>query len=216
MFKLIIFDYDGLIVNSEQVTYGALKTLLRRYNHTLAWEYYVRHIGTPVRDALQNFYRDYPMNVSFEEFVKERNRIVSEYVTNKLRPMPGLISLLNYLKKNNASLVIATSGKRTYVEAGLHKFNIAHYFQTVVCIEDVKRGKPHPDLLMEVLKRTGFKNSEAVILEDSPHGIEAASRAGIFSIAIPIKRVDYNKFIKADIIVDSLRNVKKLLGLLIK
>lgn len=211
--KLIIFDYDGLMVNSEYVIYDALKIFYKKYGHDLSWEYFCRYIGTPVQDALKHFYKDYPIALSFDEFLDQRNRIVSKQIEKKLKLMPYLKELLDCLAKNNISMAIATSGKRDYISNMLEKFHINSHFKTIVCVDEVRRGKPHPDLINEVLKRTGFTPSETLIIEDSPHGIESARRAGIYSIAVPTRGVALHKFKDANIISNSLKDLKDILTL---
>ncbi|MCL4415140.1 MAG: HAD family phosphatase [Patescibacteria group bacterium] len=211
MFKLVIFDYDGLIVNSEQVIFEAIKELFKKYKKSLTWEYYLKHIGTPKLIALRHFHADYSLKISFKKFVKERDEIVKKYINDKIKLMPGLLTLLNYLHSKKIAMAIATSGNKNYVSEGLKKFKIKKYFRTVVYVEDVERGKPYPDLIFEVLKRTNYKPSEAIILEDSPSGIEAAFRAKVFSVAIPTRGVDYKKFSKVSVVCNNLNQVKKMI-----
>jgi HAD superfamily hydrolase (TIGR01509 family) len=206
--KLVIFDYDGLMVNSEYVVYDALKTFYKKHGHDLPWSYYCKHIGMPVQDALVHFYKDFPIALSFDKFFEERNKIVAKYIKKKLALMPHLKELLDIFAKRNISMAIATSGKKNYISYGLNKFGINKYFETIVTVDEVKRGKPHPDLILETLRRTGFAPSKAIIIEDSPHGIESARRAKIRSIAIPTRGVALNKFEGASIVCESLGEVE--------
>ncbi len=133
-----------------------------------------------------------------------------------LKLMPGINSIMNFFIKKNIPLAIATSGEKTYVEYWLKKFNIIPFFKTIVTINDVKRGKPHPDLINEVLIRMECKPDDAIILEDSPNGIEAAAQAGVFSVAIPTERVNYDKFPKANIIVNKVENLERLFSFIMQ
>lgn len=208
MLKLVIFDFDGLMVNSEKVTFNALNKLFEEYNYHITWEYHCTQIGIPVKTALQKYYTDYLLSISFEKFLEKRNEIVSNFMEKNLQLMPGLTSLLNFLKKKNIIMAIATSGRKNYVENYLNKFNILSFFKTIVTIDDVKQGKPSPDLIHEVLKRTDIKSSEAIILEDSPIGIDAANKAHVLAIAVPSIGVDHKKFINAAKIFKNLDEVK--------
>ncbi len=211
MLKLIIFDFDGLLVNSEYVVFDALKQLFKRYKKKLTWDYFKRYIGIPVADALKNYHEDFMLSISYRQFVKERNTIVQQFFRTKLRLMPGVKKLLNMLAKQPVSLAIATSGKRVYISDSLKRFKIERFFKTVVCVEDVKRGKPHPDLIIETLRKTWVSPEESIIIEDSPKGIEAAQRAKIKSIAIPTKNVAKTYFRGATYIRSSIRNLYPLL-----
>lgn len=212
MIKHFIFDYDGLMVNSEQVVFEALESLFKKYGKKLTWEYYCRHIGRSIKDSMKSFHKDHALKLDLEAFTRARNRIVKEYIDKKIRLMPGLLSLLLLLKKRSIAMSIATSGRRNYIANGLNKFEIGSYFTLVTCIDDVQRGKPHPDLIERTLELSGYTPKETLILEDSPYGIEAAHRAGVYSIAIPTQGVPYEQFQKASMIVSDLHFLHKVLS----
>lgn len=205
--KLAIFDFDGLMVNSEQVIYLALKKLFNKYDKILTWDYFARHIGTPVSIALPQFYKDHSLPLSYEDFLLERNNAVKVAIGRDLKLIPGLIPFLNLLKDRQFTLSIATSAKRKYLETILTKYNIQHYFDYIVTVDDVKRGKPYPDLFIAVLQKACLKPNDAFILEDSPSGIQAAKAAQVMSIAIPAPKVDLLLFSDAIFIVDSIETL---------
>lgn len=207
MLKLIIFDFDGLMVNSEHVVFDALKILFKKYNKILTWDYYCKHIGIPVPDSLRGFYKDFSLSIPFSQFLNDRNAIVQKYLQTKIRLMSGVKKLMRLLSKKPVTLAIATSGKRTYIEYWLKKFGVFKYFKTIICIDDVRKGKPHPDLILKTLKEAGFSAKESIIIEDSPSGIEAARRAKIKSIAIPTKGVLLKNFKDATFIFDSINQL---------
>lgn len=211
--KLVIFDHDGLMVNSEKVVFTVIRDIFKEYNQNYTWEYFSQHIGMSVAKSLQIFYRDFPISITFEEFYDLRNKKVTEYIEEHLEIMDGLIPLLKYLDKLHIPMTIATSGKRDYIAKNLNKFSIAKYFSDIVTIDDVKRGKPHPDLILKALEKANVKAEDAIMLEDAPHGIEASYNAKVFSVAVPTKGMDYNRFTKANIIVEDLYQVINLFKL---
>src|SRR3990167_8810344 len=210
MLKLVIFDHDGLMVNSEIVVFSALNDLFKRHNHNFGWDYFVKHIGMSVSEYLEIFYKDFPLAITFDEFYSLRNEIVAKHIEKDLQLMPGLLPLLKTIKNLGIDMAVSTSGKREYIESSLNRFDIADFFTTVVCIEDVTRGKPYPDLLLKCLKNVNVAAKHAVMLEDSPHGIDAANRAGVFSIAVPTKSMDLNKFADAKLILPDLETLNNL------
>ncbi|MBI5122563.1 HAD family phosphatase [Candidatus Roizmanbacteria bacterium] len=205
--KLAIFDFDGLMVNSEQVVYLSLKKLFNKYGQILTWDYFARHIGTPVSVSIPQFYKDYPLPLSYDDFLLERNSVIKEAMNTSLKLMPGLIQFLNILKEKQLILSIGTSAKRRYLKTILMKYNIQHYFKYIVTADDVKRGKPYPDIFVEILKKANFKSNEAFILEDSPSGIQAAKAIQIMCVAIPAPKVNIASFSGASFIVDSLETL---------
>lgn len=194
MLKLVIFDHDGLMVNSEHVVFSALREIFAIYNHDYSWNYFTQHIGLSVEESLHIFYKDFPLPIPFEEFYSERNKRVEMYLAQKLELMPGLLPLLTILKRHGVSMAISTSGKKEYILKNLKKFDLTDFFSCVVSIDDVKQGKPHPDLVLKVLEILNVSPKDAMMLEDSPLGIEAANRAGVWSIAIPTSGMDLTKF----------------------
>lgn len=210
--KIAIFDFDGLMVNSEQVIFIALQKLFAKYNINLTWSYFANHIGIPVSVALPQFYNDHPIPLPYDDFLIQRNQIIKDEMRNNLKLMPGLISLVTKLIKKNFILAIGTSAKRKYIEDILHTYHLKRSFTNIVTIDDVKRGKPHPDLFLAVLKQSNFIPEDAFVLEDSPSGIQAAKAAGIMSIAVPAPMVNLSHFSDATFIISSLESLVKSLG----
>lgn len=210
MIKLVIFDHDGLMVNSEEIVFTAIRDIFKKYHQNYTREYFNQHIGMSVTESLQIFYKDFPIPITFEEFYNLRNDKVSEYLEKRLQIMDGLIPLLNYLYKLHIPMAIATSGKKDYIIKNLKKFGVSKYFKIITTIDEVKKGKPNPDLILKTLKKAKVKPENAIILEDAPNGIQAAYNAKVFSIAVPTKGVDHNQFTKANIIVNNLHQVLNL------
>jgi HAD superfamily hydrolase (TIGR01509 family) len=209
--KMVIFDFDGLMVNSEQVIFTALRKLFTRYEVDLTWSYFAQHIGTPVHISLPQFFNDHPIPLSYDDFLIQRNMVIKKEMESSLRLMPGLTSLITLLNKKKYILSIGTSAKKIYLENILHKYHIHNFFKYVVTIDDVKRGKPDPDLFLEVLKQANVSSKDAFILEDSPSGIQAAKAAKIMSIAIPAPEVNLALFSDSTFIIDSLESLAKSL-----
>lgn len=210
--KLAIFDFDGLMVNSEQVIYSALEKLFAKYNIDLSWSYFARHIGTPVHIALPAFYNDHQLPISYADFLIQRDRLIIEAIKNDLQLMPGLTSLLSLLTSKGYILSIGTSAKRVYLENVLRKYNILSYFSHIVTIDDVKRGKPFPDIFLTVLHQANINARDAFVLEDSPNGIQAAKKAKIMSVAVPAREVGITNFSDATFVVNSLESITHALN----
>lgn len=210
--KMVIFDFDGLMVNSEQVIFAALHKLFSRYGVDLTWGYFAQHIGTPVHISLPQFFKDHPIPLSYDDFLIQRSSVIKIEMESSLNLMPGLNTLIKLLNKKKYILSIGTSAKKTYLENILRKYHLYNLFKYIITIDDVKRGKPHPDLFLEVLKQSNIAPQDALVLEDSPSGIQAAKAANIMSIAIPAPEVNLALFSEATFIVDSLELLAKSLN----
>ena len=209
--RLVIFDHDGLMVNTEDVVYAALVQLFGEYGCAFPWDYYATSLGMPVAEALAMYLRDLPLPLTMEELAAVRNERVRALTETDLRPMPGLLPLLEALRARGDLLAVATSGTRSHISASLARFSLTDYFDAVVCVDDVARGKPHPDLILEVLRRTGVAPHDAIMLEDAPRGVEAAQRADVFCIAVPTHGLPLDDFALAPALARDLFAVQRLL-----
>ena len=210
--RLVIFDHDGLMVNTEDVVYAALVRLFGEYGCAFPWEYYVTSLGMPVVESLAMYRRDLALTMTVEELATVRDERVRALTETDLQTMPGLVALLEALRARGDRLAVATSGTRAHIALSLERFGLTGYFDAVVCIEDVTRGKPHPDLILEVLRRTETAASDAIMLEDAPRGVEAAHNADVFCIAVPTHGIPLDAFALAPAIARDLPAVQRLLA----
>jgi HAD superfamily hydrolase (TIGR01509 family) len=209
--RLVIFDHDGLMVNTEDVAYAIYARIFQARGFPFPWDYYATSLGMPVADALAMYLRDMPDLLTMEELRAERAELMEVVVETELQLMPGLVPLLTALRSRGDLLAVATSGTRSHIDNSLARFELTDYFDAVVCINDVARGKPHPDLILEALRRTGIPAANAIMLEDAPRGVEAAHRAGVFCIAVPTHDIPMDAFALAPAIARDLYAVQKLL-----
>lgn len=208
MLQLIIFDYDGLMVDSEELAYLADHELLSSLGVHLDREYFNRFLGIPVIDTLKDYVGKYSLDVEIDALLLRREELMLRLEKN-LKPMKGLFELLHYLHSSGIRMAIASSGKKNYVLRGLHQFGIKDAFEAVVCSDEVERGKPFPDLVLEALQQTGTDPGHACMLEDSLHGAEAARRAGVFCIVVPPAAADVHGYKQCDFIAADLPQVQR-------
>lgn len=209
--RLVIFDHDGLMVNTEDVAYAVYARIFEARGISFPWDYYITSLGMPVADAQAMYLSDMPDLLTMEELRAERAELMEIVVQTELRLMPGIVPLLAALRARGDLLAVATSGTRSHIEGSLARFEVTDYFDAVVCIDDVTRGKPHPDLILEALRRTDTAASNAIMLEDAPRGVEAAHRAGVFCIAVPTHGIPLDEFALAPAIARDLHAVHKML-----
>jgi len=119
--------------------------------------------------------------------MRTRHRLGSETVTHSSPIMPGVLDYIHDAKRLGLKLAIASSSPHSWVDGHTQRLGIFHFFDKVICRDDVGAGrtKPYPDLFLEALNQLQVRKNEAVIFEDSPNGVTAANRAGIFVVAVP-------------------------------
>ncbi len=213
MQKTFIFDYDGLLVDSEKLALKAETQMLSEFGYSLTEEGFGKYLGVPVRDVMEAYIKDFGLQADVQDMVDRRAALINDLL-DTLELMPGAPELLAYLKKNDWTLAIASSGKRDYILKGLRKFELESFFQEIVTVDDVARGKPHPDLVLETLKRTQVAAHEAMMAEDAPNGIAAANAAGVFSIAVPAIGQSWADFHAASAVFRDLHRVLNFLKII--
>ncbi|HRN69857.1 MAG TPA: HAD family phosphatase [Candidatus Woesebacteria bacterium] len=211
MIKLIIFDYDGLLVESEIIAFLAEEKILKQHGKILTKKLFNNYLGYSVRETIQGYIKYYDLSINLNEFILQRDEVINSLLSSHLSLKPGAKLLLNYLKDKNISMAIGSSGKRSYIEKGLAILGISDYFNNITSIDEVVRGKPHPDIFLKVLNKNHVESRDAIVLEDAVSGIQAAQDAHIFCIAIASSSIDIQEYRIADLIVDNLQKVKELL-----
>lgn len=215
--KLVIFDVDGLMLDTESVWKKVWKDV--------GEEYGVKDFGTTIFLDLVGVGGE-----KVEEVICEKLNYLSnplelldlarkkgkELLDIKIDVKPGVFELLDFLDKNNIKKAIATSTSREISFIRLNKLNLWNRFDFILCGDEILNRKPHPDIYLKILEQMNFNNDECLVLEDSKIGVEAAYRAKIPCIMVPdIVAPTKNQEEQTYAIVNNLYDVKKILkGLL--
>lgn len=186
MIKAIIFDMDGLMIDSERVTFEGYQAMLAKMNLTMSEEFYKTLLGKPIKGIFQRFYDEYGNDFPIESVIDDVHQYMAKRFENEGVPIKkGLIPLLKYLKENNYKTIVATSSNRNRVDTILQSADIEKYFDASICGDEVTRGKPNPEVFLKSCQKLNVKTEEAIVLEDSEAGIQASHAANIKVICIP-------------------------------
>ena len=186
MIKAVIFDMDGLMIDSERVTFECYQEILKGMNLTMDEEFYKTLLGKPLKGIYQRFYDVYGNNFPIEDVIKDVHALMAQrFETEGVPVKTGLKSLLEYLKINNYKTIVATSSNRDRVDTILAQAQITDYFDDSICGDEVTKGKPNPEVFLKSCQKLGVSVDEAIVLEDSEAGIQASYDAGIKVICIP-------------------------------
>lgn len=186
MLRALIFDFDGLIVDTESPAYHAWQELYRRHQQDLPIELWAQVIGThEIRfDAMAHLEQLHGESLDQEALRADRD-IQKTALTDAQPLLPGVRELVAYARLAGIKLGVASSSHHPWVEGHLRSRGILDAFTCICCREDVELTKPHPDLFVTSLACLAVGPSEAVVFEDSPNGILAARAAGVFAVAVP-------------------------------
>ena len=186
MIKAIIFDMDGLMIDSERVTFECYQEILKGMNLTMDEEFYKTLLGKPLKGIYQRFYDVYGNDFPIEDVIKDVHALMAKrFETEGVPIKTGLKSLLEYLKENNYKTIVATSSNRDRVDTILSQAQITDYFDDSICGDEVTKGKPNPEVFLKSCQKLGVNVDEAIVLEDSEAGIQASYDACIKVICIP-------------------------------
>lgn len=186
MIKAIIFDMDGLMIDSERVTFECYQERLKDMNLTMDAEFYKTLLGKPIKGIYQRFYDVYGNDFPIENVIRDVHQLMAErFETEGVPVKKGLVELLHYLKDNNYKTIVATSSNRDRVDKILAQAKITEFFDDSICGDEVTKGKPNPEVFLKSCQKLGVNVDEAIVLEDSEAGIQASYDANIKVICIP-------------------------------
>ena len=186
MIKAIIFDMDGLMIDSERVTFECYQERLKDMNLTMDEKFYKTLLGKPIKGIYQRFYDVYGNDFPIENVIQDVHQLMAErFETEGVPVKKGLVELLHYLKDNNYKTIVATSSNRDRVDKILAQAKITEFFDDSICGDEVTKGKPNPEVFLKSCQKLGVNVDEAIVLEDSEAGIQASYDAGIKVICIP-------------------------------
>lgn len=210
MLKGIIFDMDGLMVDTEPMSFVCYKEIIESYGYTFHLDEYVKtYPGKSLLTSFNYMKEHYHIDFDIEEKIELFKALEIKYMKeNGIELKKGLVDLLKYLKEHHYKTIIATSSIEERAYRILERHDILKYFDTVVYGSEVSRGKPFPDIFLKACEKLDIKPDEALVLEDSEAGIQAAYDANIPVICIPDMKFPQELYvIKTTAILSSLDQV---------
>ncbi len=183
--RAVVFDLDGLMFNTEELYQYVGAEVLRRRGCEFTPDLLDEMMGRPGAIALQIMIDWHQLDTTVEKLSSESDEVFAEILAEQLDVMPGLLPLLEALETAGLPKAIATSSGRRFVTEVLSKFQLEPRFQFILAAEDVKNGKPDPEIYLTAAARFGLMPAEILVLEDSQNGCRAAAAAGTFAVAVP-------------------------------
>lgn len=181
-----MFDLDGLLVDSEKLFFRVGERLLERRGKRFTQRTMSLMLGRPARQAYANMAAEHGLDEPIEELIKEGRRLFFELMDQEgIDLMPGAAELLEYVQSLNMPVGLATSSGRHYTERVLEAVGLSDRFAFVLTSDDIKLGKPHPEIYLLSARRHGVSPQALLVFEDSPAGLQAAVSAGAQCIVVP-------------------------------
>jgi HAD superfamily hydrolase (TIGR01509 family) len=207
MIRAIVFDFDGLILDTEEPVYRSWLEVYQAHGEELPFERWVQIVGStttgfhPQHHLEERLGRALPKEV-LDRRIGRRTELV---LAQKL--LPGVVSHIDQAKGMGLKVGVASSSTAEWVRGHLARLGILEQFDCLRCRDDVAHAKPEPDLYVAVLDCLGVAASDAFAIEDSPNGVMAAKRAGLRCVAIPNSITARLDLSGADVLLRSLAEI---------
>jgi HAD superfamily hydrolase (TIGR01509 family) len=208
MIRAILFDLDGLMVDSEPHSLASWHAVLATRGIVLEQAVIDRMFGTRLIDTAHMLVKLYDLSDQPAALAQEKEEYQITYLQGRIKPMPGLFELLEAINKKGLQKAIASSGVRRYVTAVLKEIGLTNRFGVIVTGEEVAHGKPAPDIFLAAAQTLQVEPRECLVLEDAPNGVSAAKAASMRAIAIPNLHTQKLDFSAADWVLPSLDAVR--------
>lgn len=182
-FRAYLFDCDGTIADSMPLHYNAWKRALAEWNCSFDEELFYSWGGRPVREIIAALNKRNGLSMPVDAVATRKERLYHEQLP-QLQSIPAVVEHI-HAQHGQIPLAVVSGSRRNSVVASLTALNLLHKFDTLVCAEDYKNGKPAPDGFLLGAERLGVSPSECLVFEDTDLGIQAATAAGMASVRVP-------------------------------
>jgi beta-phosphoglucomutase len=184
MVKTVIFDMDGVIVDTEPVHYYAYQQHFKELDVLVPDEMYATFTGNSTKNVYQKLKEHFRLQHEVELLISRKREIFNDAFDNKedLELLPDVENLIKNLHSNGIQLILASSAAKVTIERVFRRFGLHKYFTHTVSGEDFEFSKPHPAIFEHAASLSIAPKNQCIVIEDSTNGIKAAKAAGIYCV----------------------------------
>ena len=199
--KAVIFDMDGTMVDNNEFHMRAFQEFCRRHGKILSDEEFMdKFVGRQNNHLMPMVFGEDLSQEEVEAYGDEKEAIYREMYADHIRPVFGLHDFLKLLKEKDIKVAIATGANEANRKFVLQKLDLIHTFDEIVGSEEIKHGKPEPDIFLATAEKLGISPEKCIVFEDAPAGITAAKRAGMEAVALTTTHTE-DELKEADVVV---------------
>ena len=204
----VVFDMDGVIIDSEPIHAQVNQLVLSHIGVQVTQEYLNQFVGVTNPEMWRTIIRDFKIDRTVEGMVESQLSANIKFLDESdILPINGISELIKLLNNHHIPIGIASSAPRLLIERVLAKFEMQKWFQCIVSGEEVKQGKPAPDVYLEACRMIGAPVEKCIAIEDSRHGVLAAKRAGLRCIGYQNENSGKQDLSDADVVVRSISEI---------
>lgn len=209
--EAVIFDLDGLMIESERFHFDIMERLLANYGKQASEAWFEPMIGMDNIEGAEFVIKETNLPLTPEAYIREKYDMMLDLLPEVSKPNPGLMELLQDLMDADLKLGVASNSFKVYVRIALEALGIFDSFGCVLSADDVEKAKPAPDMYLLAAKCLGVAPENCLVLEDSPHGMIAALEAGMSCAMIPNPHIKDANFDGATFVFSSLVELNRSL-----
>ena len=198
--KAVIFDMDGVLIDAKEWHYEALNRALGLFGYTITrYDHLVTYDGLPTRKKLEMLSREQNLPTELHSFINEmKQRYTMEIVHSKCKPVFSKEYAMSRLKADGYKIGVASNSVRNSIVTMMDMSDLSKYIDVIVSNQDVKEGKPNPEIYLKASEGVGVKPEECLVVEDNVNGIKAGQAAGACVMQVEtVNDVTYQNIIKA-------------------
>ncbi|MCB4797780.1 HAD family hydrolase [Neotamlana laminarinivorans] len=209
MLKAVIFDMDGVIIDSEPLHHKAYHKMFNDVGANVSKELYESFTGQSTLNVCKQVCEVFNLNEAPETLVKLKRKHYKNIFENDdaLQLIDGVLKLIKNYHANGLKLVLASSASMPSINQIFERFDLNQYFSAKFSGADLKQSKPHPEIFIKAAESTGFKNEECLVIEDSTNGIKAANAANIFCIGYDSFNSKNQDYSLADLVINNFNDI---------
>lgn len=209
MLKAVLFDMDGVIVDTEPLHRKAYYKMFKDVNIEVSEELFTSFTGKATLNICESLCNTFDLSKSPQELVKlKRTHFKFLFENDKsLQLIDGVLDLIKEYHQNGLQLVVASSASMPNINRIFERFDLNNYFIAKLSGADLKASKPHPEIFINAAKASGFSTSECIVIEDSTNGMKAAKKAAIFCVAYKSEHSKNQDYSYADLIIDDFKEI---------
>lgn len=215
MIKALILDMDGLLIDSERLYFQTEREMARKFNRTVEDKTLWKMMGRNPIESMEIFVREVGLSLSPEEALGRRNLIMRNKLKTDLKPMPGLHHILDAFS-GRLKMAVCTGAQKEFLDIVVDQLGIRNRFDVLQSSEEIRRGKPHPEIYLKTCRKLKLSPEDCAVLEDSSNGALAGKRAGCYVIVVPSEYTRGQDFHFADFVAEDLVQAEMHITALLK